>query len=242
MISYKFEPDSAAVGDGSGSQLRCPIASRWCEPDDSPLHRDTCVRQLSKLNQWLMPDTLLVMAVTAALTLTCEPHSKMSTAGTFGKLDRKERQMSIRLIGGSVAIALVALLSSAAPSRAYIPQPWCSDSIETAAGAPVCMYSSYHQLRRAAAAWPTRGSNRSRRYQVRLPSCYRSRCTTHTIRFLMSLNLLREVDLEDPADAKAMVGSFFVGRRHHGGHRRESKSLPPKKHPASRRATEATRR
>jgi hypothetical protein len=35
----------------------------------------------------------------------------------------------------------------------------------------------------------------------------------------MSLNLLREVDLEDPADAKAMVGSFFVGRRHHGGQR-----------------------
>jgi hypothetical protein len=53
--------------------------------------------------------------------------------------------MGIRLIGGSVAIALVALLSSAAPSQAYIPQPWCSDSIETAAGAPVCMYSSYHQ-------------------------------------------------------------------------------------------------
>ena len=53
--------------------------------------------------------------------------------------------MRIRLIGGSVAIALVALFSSAAPSQAYIPQPWCSDSIETAAGAPVCMYSSYHQ-------------------------------------------------------------------------------------------------
>ena len=35
--------------------------------------------------------------------------------------------MRIRLIGGSVAIALVALLSSAAPSQAYIPQPWCSE-------------------------------------------------------------------------------------------------------------------
>ena len=53
--------------------------------------------------------------------------------------------MRIKLIGGSVAIALVALLSSAAPSQAYIPQPWCSDSIETAAGAPVCMYRSYEQ-------------------------------------------------------------------------------------------------
>ena len=53
--------------------------------------------------------------------------------------------MRIRLIGGSVAIALVALFSSAAPSQAYIPQPWCSDSIEQAAGAPVCAYSSYHQ-------------------------------------------------------------------------------------------------
>ena len=53
--------------------------------------------------------------------------------------------MRIRLIAGSVAIALVALFSSAAPSQAYIPQPWCSDSIEQAAGAPVCMYSSYRQ-------------------------------------------------------------------------------------------------
>jgi len=53
--------------------------------------------------------------------------------------------MRIRLIAGSVAIALVALLSSVAPSQAYIPQPWCSDSIEQAAGAPVCAYSSYHQ-------------------------------------------------------------------------------------------------
>jgi hypothetical protein len=83
-----------------------------------------------------MQDTLLVMAVTAAPTLTCQ------LCPTF---DCKERQMRIELIGGSVAIALVALLSSAAPSQAYIPQPWCSDSIETAAGAPVCMYSSYHQ-------------------------------------------------------------------------------------------------
>ena len=38
------------------------------------------------------------------------------------------------------------------------------------------------KIRRAAAAWPTRGSNRSRRFQVRLPSCYRNRCTTHTIK------------------------------------------------------------
>ena len=83
-----------------------------------------------------MQDTLLVMAVTAAPTLTCQPRPGF---------DCKERQMRIRLIGGSVAIALVALFSSAAPSQAYIPQPWCSDSIETAAGAPVCMYRSYEQ-------------------------------------------------------------------------------------------------
>lgn len=53
--------------------------------------------------------------------------------------------MRIRLIGGSVAIALVALLSSAAPSQAYIPQPWCSDGTGNESGAPVCAYSSYHQ-------------------------------------------------------------------------------------------------
>ena len=38
------------------------------------------------------------------------------------------------------------------------------------------------KIRRAAAAWGTRGSNRSRRFQVRRSSCYRSRCTTHTIK------------------------------------------------------------
>jgi hypothetical protein len=45
----------------------------------------------------------------------------------------------------SVAIVLFALISSAAPSQAYIPQPWCTDSLEAEAGAPVCMYSSYRQ-------------------------------------------------------------------------------------------------
>jgi hypothetical protein len=33
---------------------------------------------------------------------------------------------------------------------------------------------------------------------------------------IVSRNKLREVDLKDPADAKAMVGSFFVGWRRHG--------------------------
>jgi hypothetical protein len=83
-----------------------------------------------------MQDTLLVMAVTAAPTLTCQP---------WPTFDFKERQMRIGLIGGSVAIALVALLSSAAPSQAYIPQPWCSDGTGNESGAPVCAYSSYHQ-------------------------------------------------------------------------------------------------
>ena len=53
--------------------------------------------------------------------------------------------MRIRLIGGSIAIALAATLLSATPSRAYIPQPWCTDSLEAQAGAPVCMYGSYRQ-------------------------------------------------------------------------------------------------
>jgi hypothetical protein len=53
--------------------------------------------------------------------------------------------MRIGLIGGSIVIALAAALSSATPSRAYIPQPWCTDSLEAEAGAPVCMYSSYRQ-------------------------------------------------------------------------------------------------
>jgi hypothetical protein len=54
--------------------------------------------------------------------------------------------MRIRVIGGSIAaIAFAAALSSATPSRAYIPQPWCTDSLENEAGAPVCMYSSYRQ-------------------------------------------------------------------------------------------------
>ena len=53
--------------------------------------------------------------------------------------------MRIGLIGGSIVIALAAALSSATPSRAYIPQPWCTDSLEAQAGAPVCMYRSYAQ-------------------------------------------------------------------------------------------------
>jgi len=33
------------------------------------------------------------------------------------------------VIGGSIAIALAAALLNATPSRAYIPQPWCTDSL-----------------------------------------------------------------------------------------------------------------
>jgi hypothetical protein len=57
----------------------------------------------------------------------------------------EDMQMRIRHIGGLVAIALVALLSSAAPGRAYIPQPWCSDGTGNESGAPICAYSSYRQ-------------------------------------------------------------------------------------------------
>ena len=35
-----------------------------------------------------------------------------------------DSKMRITLVGGSAAITLVALVSSAAPSQAYIPQPW----------------------------------------------------------------------------------------------------------------------
>ena len=55
--------------------------------------------------------------------------------------------MRIKLIGGSVAIALVALLSSAAPSQAYIPQPWCSDGLSNNPGGNDCAFSSYHQCK-----------------------------------------------------------------------------------------------
>jgi hypothetical protein len=37
------------------------------------------------------------------------------------------------VIGGSIAIALAAALLNATPSRAYIPQPWCTDSLEAEA-------------------------------------------------------------------------------------------------------------
>jgi hypothetical protein len=53
--------------------------------------------------------------------------------------------MRTKLIGGSTAVTLVALVSSAAPSQAYIPQPWCWDGTGNESGAPVCAYSSYRQ-------------------------------------------------------------------------------------------------
>jgi hypothetical protein len=43
---------------------------------------------------------------------------------------------------------------------------------------------------------------------------------------IVSRNKLREVDLKDPADAKAMVGSFFVGQRHRG-QRSETRTAAP---------------
>jgi hypothetical protein len=55
--------------------------------------------------------------------------------------------MRIRLIGGSVAIALVALVSSAAPSHAYIPQPWYSDELSNNPGGNDCAFSSYEQCK-----------------------------------------------------------------------------------------------
>jgi hypothetical protein len=43
--------------------------------------------------------------------------------------------MRIGLIGGSIAIALAAALSSSAtPSRAYIPQPWCTELTRSPSG------------------------------------------------------------------------------------------------------------
>jgi hypothetical protein len=59
--------------------------------------------------------------------------------------------MRIRLIGGSVAIALVALVSSAAPSyeqceensRACIANPWI-EPLPTVPGSPVFMLAHHH--------------------------------------------------------------------------------------------------
>jgi Protein of unknown function (DUF3551) len=53
--------------------------------------------------------------------------------------------MRIKLIGGSAAVILAALVSSAAPSQAYVPQPRCSDGTGNESGAPICGYSSYQQ-------------------------------------------------------------------------------------------------
>ena len=53
--------------------------------------------------------------------------------------------MCIKLIGGSGAVCLIALVLSAVSSRAYISQPWCSDGTGNESGAPVCAYSSYQQ-------------------------------------------------------------------------------------------------
>jgi hypothetical protein len=53
--------------------------------------------------------------------------------------------MWIKLFGGSAAVSLVALVLSAAPSQAYIAQPWCWDGTGNESGAPVCAYSSYQQ-------------------------------------------------------------------------------------------------
>jgi hypothetical protein len=66
--------------------------------------------------------------------------------------------MRIRLIGGSVAFALVALVSSAAPSDAYIPQPWYSDGLSNNPGGNDCAFSSYEQCKensRACTAYAT---------------------------------------------------------------------------------------
>jgi hypothetical protein len=53
--------------------------------------------------------------------------------------------MRIKLIGGSAAVTLAALVLSATPGRAYIPQPWCSDGTGNESGAPICAYGSYRQ-------------------------------------------------------------------------------------------------
>jgi len=89
------------------------------------------------------------MAVTAVSTPTCKrTHTNKhpsttaqveigrcsSSDGDALEFDHKERQMRIRLIGGSVAIALVALFSSAAGGRALWFYPTIGAAI--AAGVP----------------------------------------------------------------------------------------------------------
>jgi Protein of unknown function (DUF3551) len=66
-----------------------------------------------------------------------------SAAGTWPA--RGELEMRIGVVAGSTAIALLALIASAAPSQAYVPQPWCSDGTGNESGAPDCAYSSYQQ-------------------------------------------------------------------------------------------------
>jgi hypothetical protein len=53
--------------------------------------------------------------------------------------------MTIKFIGVSAALSLVALFSTTAPSRAYIPQSWCSDGTGNESGAPICAFGSYQQ-------------------------------------------------------------------------------------------------
>jgi hypothetical protein len=44
------------------------------------------------------------------------------------------------------------LLSSAAPSQAYIPRPWCSDGLSSNPGGNDCSFSSYQQRKENARA------------------------------------------------------------------------------------------
>jgi hypothetical protein len=80
--------------------------------------------------------------------------------------------MRIGLIGGSVAIALVALLSSVAPSHAYIPQPWCSDGLSNNPGGNDCAFSSYHQCTGKLARLHSQSMDRAAADSARLDCFY----------------------------------------------------------------------
>jgi len=125
------------------------------------------------------------MAVTAASTRICEPHGRNNhTKHIWNLIVRRGKCVSDSSAGRSLSPSLLCFRAQR-PAKPTFRNPGVRTAQETNRArqfALTVLITSAWKIRRAAAAWPTRGSNRSRRFQVRRPSCYRSRCTTHTIK------------------------------------------------------------
>jgi hypothetical protein len=163
------------------------------------MHRDTPQGNILLVSQRLTRDPAQVMAVTAVSTLTCKrynanilprPHMRRSavaqvaTAMRWNLIIRRGKCVSDSSAGRSLSPSLLCFRAQR-PAKPTFRNPGVRTAQETNRArqfALTVLITNAWKIRRAAAAWLTRGSNRSRRFQVRLPSCYRSRCTTHTIK------------------------------------------------------------